>query len=182
MKKNLLILGAGEYGTVVKEIAESMNVFDKISFLDDSYNGQELLVGDSRVIGCIADLKSFDGEYDCAIPAIGNAEIRAAMLACIERETAMAVPCIISPCAYVSPLAILSPGVVVEPLAGVHACARIGASAYISMGAVVNHSAEIGAFCQVDCNAVVAAGSTVENMTRVPCGSVVSNRVLPVKH
>ena len=35
MNKNLLILGAGQYGQVAKEIAEDIGYFEKISFLDD---------------------------------------------------------------------------------------------------------------------------------------------------
>lgn len=35
MNKDLLILGAGQYGMVAKEIAEAMNCFQKIDFLDD---------------------------------------------------------------------------------------------------------------------------------------------------
>ena len=35
--KNLLILGAGQYGVLAKEIAESMGCFATIAFLDDSY-------------------------------------------------------------------------------------------------------------------------------------------------
>ena len=33
--KNLLIIGAGQYGVVAKEIAESMKCFEKIDFVDD---------------------------------------------------------------------------------------------------------------------------------------------------
>ena len=35
MNRDLLIIGAGQYGMVAKEIAESMRCFDKIDFLDD---------------------------------------------------------------------------------------------------------------------------------------------------
>ena len=35
--KNLLIIGAGQYGMVAKEIAESMKCFEKIDFVDDVY-------------------------------------------------------------------------------------------------------------------------------------------------
>ena len=34
--QNLLILGAGQYGMVAKEIAESMRKYDHIDFLDDN--------------------------------------------------------------------------------------------------------------------------------------------------
>ena len=36
MNRNLLIIGAGIYGIVAKEIAESMNCFEKIDFVDDN--------------------------------------------------------------------------------------------------------------------------------------------------
>ena len=39
---NLLILGAGQFGLMVKEIAESMSCFDKIDFLDDN---NEIAIG-----------------------------------------------------------------------------------------------------------------------------------------
>jgi len=36
MGKNLLILGAGGHGRVVKETAEAMGLFNSIDFLDDN--------------------------------------------------------------------------------------------------------------------------------------------------
>ncbi len=33
--RHLLIIGAGQYGMVAKEIAESMGCFDRIDFVDD---------------------------------------------------------------------------------------------------------------------------------------------------
>ena len=35
MNKNLLIVGAGTYGVLASEIAEDMECFEKISFVDD---------------------------------------------------------------------------------------------------------------------------------------------------
>ena len=77
MNKNLLILGAGQYGTVVKEIAISMGCFEKIGFLDDSFNA------DSsenkyceKAIGRLEEYENYSIEYSYAIVAIGNAEIR----------------------------------------------------------------------------------------------------------
>lgn len=48
MNKSLLILGAGQYGQVAKEIAESVGCFKRISFLDDridSDNDEKSIVG-----------------------------------------------------------------------------------------------------------------------------------------
>ena len=64
---NLLILGAGQYGSVVYEIAESLQCYNKINFLDDK---------NPVAIGILQDYTKFVGEYDSAIVAIGNPDIR----------------------------------------------------------------------------------------------------------
>lgn len=50
MNKNLLILGAGQYGAAAKEVSASMGCFDKIDFLDDSF--------ENNVTDCIPALVS----------------------------------------------------------------------------------------------------------------------------
>ena len=58
MNKNLLILGAGQYGLVAREIALSMRCFEKIDFLDDK---SEL------AIGRLEDYEKYTAGYSCAI-------------------------------------------------------------------------------------------------------------------
>lgn len=48
MNNNLLILGAGQYGDVAKEMAEAMGCFGKIDFLDDN---NELVIGKMEACG-----------------------------------------------------------------------------------------------------------------------------------
>ena len=55
-KKNLLILGAGQYGRVVKETAEAMGCFGKISFLDDN---------SPLALGKLDEYSRFAGKYAC---------------------------------------------------------------------------------------------------------------------
>ena len=61
MNKNLLILGAGQYGQVAKEIAKDMGCFEKISFLDDRCD--ETLERNELIIGNLCDYKKFVTEY-----------------------------------------------------------------------------------------------------------------------
>ena len=64
--KNLLIIGAGQYGMVAKEIAESMGCFDQIDFVDDV----------NEIAICkISEIESLVHEYDSAVVAIGNSEL-----------------------------------------------------------------------------------------------------------
>lgn len=168
---NLLILGAGQYGVVVKEIAQEMNCFGKISFLDDSFDNKNKACC-KQVIGKMTELERFCSEYEYAIPAIGDADVRLSLLEKAEKA-AYKIPIIISPKAYVSPSAKIQKGSVIEPLAGVHANSVVGTAAYISMGAVVNHNAVVGDGCHVDNNAVVMSGAETPPRVKVEPGAVV---------
>ena len=174
MNKNLLILGAGQYGTVVKEIAQSMGCFEKIDFLDDSY-GIDNPNYHEEAIGKIEHSENYAGDYTFAIPAIGNPVKRLELIEKLE-EQAFRNPVIVSPKAYVSPSAQLQKGVVVEPLAGIHANVVVGSAAYVSMGAVINHNSVVLEGCHIDANAVVMSGALVTAKTTVlPCQVVRRN-------
>jgi UDP-N-acetylbacillosamine N-acetyltransferase len=67
ISKNLLILGAGGHGRVVREVAEAMGVFDKIDFLDDNSEIE---------IGTLEDNEKLFGEYKYAFPAFGDSNLR----------------------------------------------------------------------------------------------------------
>lgn len=171
MNKNLLILGAGQYGAVVKEIAESMACFEKIDFLDDSYD--ESCNSFQTAIGKINDLEKFSDRYTYMIPAIGNPEVRLNLIKKITEGTECKVPVIISPRAFVSPSAQLQSGVVVEPMAGVHANSVVCTASLISLGAVVNHNSTVLEGCHIDNNAVVMSGAIVKTKTKIqPCSVV----------
>ena len=79
--KNLLIIGAGVYGLAAKEIAESMNCFEKICFLDDyavkTPNGID-------VIGKSSNLEDFAIDFANIIVAISDAEKRLQMISKID--------------------------------------------------------------------------------------------------
>lgn len=133
MNKNLLILGAGQYGTVVKEIAQSMNCFEKIDFLNDSF-GTENPNYHEEAIGKREKLDEHRVNYFYAIPAIGDPEKRLELLEALI-ENGYQIPVLVSPRADVSPLAQLQKGAVIEPLAGIHGNVVIGEVSYISMHA-----------------------------------------------
>ena len=83
MNKNLLILGAGQYGMVVREIAEEMGCFEQIAFLDDSHETDNPNYHE-EAIGKFTDAEKLSADYTYAIPAIGNAEKRLELLMFLE--------------------------------------------------------------------------------------------------
>lgn len=163
MNNNLLILGAGGYGHVVREIAEDSGIFDKIDFLDDS---------SPLAIGKFGDAEKFLKGYPNAVVALGNAELR---LGYIEklRAAGFQIPAIISPRAYVSKSAKIGKGTIVEPFSAVNANSEVGIGVLLRCGAVIDHNAKVGDFCYIDCGVVVKANNSVGFKIKIAANSVV---------
>lgn len=94
----LLILGAGQYGCVSKEVAGAMGCFSQIDFLDDHSD---------IAIGKLDDLDKT--EYDTAFIAIGNPTMRSGLLGKVKKLATL-----IHPNAVVSPSAVIGEGCIIE--------------------------------------------------------------------
>ncbi len=161
---NLLILGAGQYGAVVKELAIATRQFEMIDFLDDN---KECAVGKFN------EYKKFIGCYSHAIVAIGNPDIRLNLLESLNGHFKIAT--LIHPTAYVSPSAVIGSGCVIEPMAVVHTNARLGMGVLISSGAIVNHGCMVGDGCHIDAGAVVTKETIVKAKAYLSANSAEKN-------
>ena len=157
MKRTLLILGAGQYGSVAYEIANAMNCFEKIAFLDDS---------SERAIGKLSMYAELKGEFTHAVVAIGKTSVRMQWLAKL-RAAGYHLDPLIDPRAYVSPSAEVNSGSVIEPMAVVHTASVLKEGCIISTGAVVSHECTCCRGVHVDCNATVAAYAIVPAKTKI---------------
>lgn len=161
-ENNLLILGAGEFGHVVKEIAEDIGVFDKIDFLDD-FN--------PLAIGRFDDMEKLKSEYKNAVVALGNADLREGLMGKLKLA-GYNLPAIVSPKAYVSKSAKIGYNTIIEPFAIVNTKCEIGNGTFICAGAIVNHNAKIGENCTLQCGSVVPANSNVATKTTLDYNKV----------
>lgn len=169
-QNSLLILGAGQYGVMAAEIAESMGVFNRIAFLDDSFatHHPERSEGSSKVslIGSLNDLPKFATEFRYGFVAIGNPALRRKLTEQLLQKGFIQAT-LVHPTAYVSQSAQLEAGCCVEPNATVQTGAVIKQASFIASGAVVRHNATVGEFCHVDCNAVVNTLAVVPAGTHI---------------
>ncbi|WP_346937786.1 hypothetical protein [uncultured Clostridium sp.] len=163
--KNLIILGAGGHGHVVKEVAEAMGIFHKIDFLDDNANSIE-------AIGLCSDNEKFVEEYTYAIPAFGNNKLRMEWIEKLEKNK-FEIPTLIHPTAYISPSATVSSGSVVEAKAVINTNTKIGKGCIISIGTIIDHDATIGYGCHVDCGAVVKSNYIIAALSKINSGQVI---------
>lgn len=148
---NLLILGAGSHGQEVRELAQSLNLFRRIAFLDDSAEKTE-------VIGPCADLARYVHEYPIAIPAVGDHDLRMRWLEELA-GAGFVLPVLIHPGAVVSPSAAIGYGTVICARATVGAGAVIGKGCIISSGATIDRGVVVPDGTHIDCGRVVTANS-----------------------
>ena len=174
MIQNLLIVGAGIYGLVAKEIAESMGCFLRIDFVDD---GAKETPDGTPVIGTTKDLPELSKRYANVVIAIGNPDVRQKLIRFIEEETLLRLVTLVSPRAYVSPSAQIGKGSIIEPMAVIHTSCVLGKGCLICAGAVVNHAAMCGDCVQVDCNATVAGNTAVPGGIKVASGTIFEKKV-----
>ena len=157
---NLLIIGAGEHGSVVKETAEAMNKFIKIDYLDDQSD---------QAIGKCNAYETFIQDYACAFVALGNNETRSHW--CKKLELAgYQLPVLIHPTAYVSPSAKIELGVVVLPRASIHTKAVIKQGSIVGIGSLIDHDATINAFCHINTGAIIKARATLSHYSKIDTG------------
>lgn len=142
---------------VAKEIAESMGCFGKIDFLDDK---------NELAIGGLEEYELHVGNYEMAIVAIGNPEVRLNYLSKLE-HAGFKLAILVSPRAYAAPSAMIMNGSIVEPMAVVNANAIVENGVFVCAGAVVNHNAVVGAGCTLQCGSVVTAGAHILDKTRL---------------
>lgn len=165
MNKNLLILGAGGHGHVVKEIAESMGIYDKIDFLDDDINSKE-------TIGLCSDNRRYISQYKYAFPAFGNKKMRINYMKELK-ENGFVIPVLIHPSAFISTSASVHRGTVIGAHAIVNTNSVIEEGCIISVGAIVDHDTIIGCGCHIDCGAIVKSNSIIKDIDKIECGNVV---------
>lgn len=144
---NLLILGAGSHGREVRELAQRLNVFRRIAFLDDG-------PAKAGVLGPCAALERWVGEYPVAIPAVGNRTLRMRWLGELARA-GFVLPVLVHPDATVSPSAALGYGTVVCARAAVGSGAVIGTGCIIASAATIERNAVLPDGAHVDCGQVV---------------------------
>lgn len=160
---NLLIIGAGGHGNVIKEIAETIGIYEKIDFVDDySLNA----------IGKIGDLEELHKKYDSAFVSIGNNHLRKELIYKLHL-IGYEVPTLIHPTAYVSKSSYIGTGAVIEPKAIINANSYIESGCIISAGAIVDHDVVLGECVHVNVGAVCMAGSSVKSETKIDAGRIV---------
>lgn len=161
MENKLLIVASKRYGDYVKEIAESMGCFEKISFVDNDRQD---------ALGRLDELSSFYPEYNCAIAACDDGEER--LMWNKKLEEIFNIPVLFHKDSTISPSSSLLPGSIVEPRAVIECQTAIGSSTVVGAGTVIEPYCFIGEGSTLKSGTIVKSTSIVEKNTVTEQGTV----------
>lgn len=167
MELNLLILGAGSHGRDVMEIAESLHIFNKISFLDDNIEGE-------NIIGKCTDAVDFRTEYPCAFVAIGDNKKRKKLATYLKTHHFL-IPKLVATNATISSNATIGEGTVIMSLANLGSV-KIGNNCIIAPSCTVSTDVEIEDNVRIDTGAIVARDSYIPSNTWVKSGEIYNKK------
>ena len=161
---NLLILGAGGLGRVIKETVSDSN-YHTIAFLDDAAKG-------SDIIGKCCDYMAMKDKFDTAVAAFGDNDLR---LFWTEQllEAGYNVPTIVHPSAIISPSAIIEQGSFIMQRAVVSTKVRVEQAALVNSGAVIDHDSVIERGAHIGLGSVVKSYCKITPCRKIEAGEVV---------
>lgn len=161
MVNKLLIVASKRYGDYVKEIAESMECFETIYFVDNEIED---------AIGRLDELSSFYPEYNCAIAACDDGEER--LMWNKKLEELFNIPVLFHKDSTISPSSSLLPGSIVEPRAVIGCQTTIGSSTVVGAGTVIEPYCFIGDGSTLKSETIVKSTSIVNRNTVTNQGEV----------
>ena len=164
---NLLIIGAGQHGRVVQEVAVRMKTFDRIDFLDDA---------SSDAVGKISDLKKFASDYKNCFIAIGNNQIRSEIYE-KARSLGYFFPAIIHPTAQISPTAKIGEGTVIMHNCVINSEAVIQSCSIIGIGSIIDHNSRIGHASHLKPGCIVDSNTEIPDFSLLPAGEIVRGTI-----
>lgn len=150
---NLLILGAGGQGQVVRETAEAIGIFEKIAFLDDNTT----LPG---VLDCLGNCQRYRSEYPLAFVAIGNNALRRKLIEHLQM-VGFIVPILKHPTATISPAVEAGAGTIFEAKTIVNPAVKIGKGVILASASIVEHGAVIGDYSHIESGTIIRKEMTV---------------------
>lgn len=173
MKDKLIIIGASGHGKVCADIAIKMNKWDKIVFLDDNENLNELL--GLKVVGKSNEFKNFINEYEFIV-GIGNNKIREKFhkdISDLKGEFAT----LIHPNSIIGLEVEIDQGCIFMAGTVINCSTKIGEGSIVNTGSTIDHDCIISNFVHVSPGVHVAGTVNIGERTWLGIGCNIINNV-----
>ena len=169
--KELYILGAGTYGEVIFELAETVG-YKVIGFYDDDPTLIGTEVMGKKVIGPFSNFTKSDMIGKNFAVAIGNNKIRFQVMQNILNNEGI-LPSLIHPKANICSSAMIGKGVYIHAGACIWTKAEIGDFTFISPNTVIAHHTKVGKACLISTLCAVGALIKIKDHVTLGIGTTV---------
>ena len=171
--KKLIIIGASGHGKVVADIAQKINRYSEICFVDDNPDVKECM--GYKVIGICQDIDKWIPETEFFV-AIGNSHIRENMISLLlEKDASIAT--LIHPQACVAEGVEIGLGTVVMAGTVINPDTKIGNGVIVNTSSSIDHDSIIEDYCHVSVGTHLAGTVHVQKHTWIGAGAIVSNNI-----
>lgn len=173
-KKNLLILGAGGFGHAIAEMAQILDRWECIYFVDDRWPEQKQ-AGCYSIISNIENLEFINSNNFDAIVAVGNNQVRQKWHHLIL-DLAIPLTRIIHPNTVISPSVKIGQGVCIMAGCVIGANTIIQDGVILNIGTLLDHDVIVGNFAHLSVGVKVASNNIIPASTFLEVGSIMEHK------
>lgn len=176
--KRLAIIGAGDLGLQLANLARATGEYALAGFFDDTRSPGEMAAG-APVLGSVADIDAvFDeGTFSDLVVGVGYKHLafRQALFGRFSARIPFAT--LVHPSAIIDASCRLGPGTAIYPGCVLDMDAEVGANALLNAGCVIAHHSKVGAGCFLSPAVSVAGFVSIEPGCVLGIGTVVIDNV-----
>ena len=180
MNSKLLIVGSGGHGNVIADVAEKLNKFKEISFLDDKFliSNSPKIINSKRLIGEISleNIRKFSSDFSHAFIGIGDNMLRIKWLQVITKM-GFIVPTIIDPSAEVSKYAFLEKGSFINTKVVIQANVIIKSGCILNTASTVDHDSKIGEGVHISPGVNIGGNVNIGKSSWIGIGTNIINNI-----
>lgn len=173
-KKNLLILGAGGFGQSIAEIAQILDQWECIYFVDDRWPEQQW-AGCYPIVSNIQNLSLIKQQDFEAIIAVGNNQIRQKWQQLLL-DLSIPITTIIHPQTVIAPSAKIGQGVCIMAGCIIGANTIIQDGVILNLGTLLDHDVIVGNFAHLSVGVKVASNNIISAFSFLEVGSIVEHK------
>jgi len=169
--KNIIVFGAGEFGTLIQNVMSYNQDFQIAAFGDDNLDKTKITTGDVPLFNQ-GDLFQFakENEIKTAIMAIGDNRVRGVKYN-LFKDAGFEMLSIVHPKALIDTEVVYGDNVIIEMGTAIHTHSTIGNNVFLGGDAMIGHHNTIGDHVLVGGNVSFGGAVIVEDYVSIGVGA-----------
>ena len=169
--KNVIVYGAGEFGSLISNIISYHNDLNIVAYGDDNINKTGQFIDERPVFGDEGLIKfARENEVEYAISSIGNNKIRSEKYSFLKEE-GFEMLSLVHPQALIDTKVTYGDNVIIEMGTAIHTNSSIGNNVFLGGDALIGHHNKIGNHILVGGNVSLGGAVVVEDYVSIGVGA-----------